>query len=264
MQLLLFALSIAGSSGREGSCSVLPAVRVAGMEMMERSPIERVQSGEVESVKDMLAVETDIAIEVRGETLIRTTCSPGQLQEWVHGYLLSEGRIMSASDVARIREVTGGVSVELTASAPSGLTPLAPVVSELTVKRGRLLAVGREVAERADVFNRTGGTHAMAIVSETEIVAFVEDISRTCALEKALGLALAQNVVFRRSLAFLSSRVPSRMIAKLARCGLPIVAAVSAPTAEAVRLAEALNVCVCGFVRDERLNVYAHGWRVGL
>jgi len=92
----------------------------------------------------------------------------------------------------------------------------------------------------------------------------VEDISRTCALEKAIGEALLRGVDFEQSFAFLSSRVPSRMITKLARCGVPIVAAVSAPTMDAVRLAERLNICLCGFVRDERLNVYAHGWRIGL
>ena len=54
------------------------------------------------------------------------------------------------------------------------------------------------------------------------------------------------------------------MISKLARCGVPIVAAVSAPTIDAVRLAEELNVCLCGFVRGERMNVYANGWRLGL
>lgn len=104
----------------------------------------------------------------------------------------------------------------------------------------------------------------MAVSSASGLVALAEDISRTCALEKALGHALVQRADFSQSLAFLSSRVPSRMIAKLARCGIPIVAAVSAPTIDAVRLAEELNVCLCGFVRGDRLNVYAHGWRVSL
>ena len=128
----------------------------------------------------------------------------------------------------------------------------------------RILAVAREVVNTAEGFRETGGTHAIAVATETEIVAFSEDISRTCALEKALGIALLQRTDFASSLAFLSSRVPSRMISKLARCGVPLVAAVSAPTSDAVRLAEELDVCLCGFVRGKRLNVYAHGWRIGL
>jgi len=234
------------------------------LETTERFPIKRVQSGEIESVDDTLVVEKSVAIEVGGVELIRTTCSPGHMREWVIGYLFSEGRIMRPKDVAEIREAGGVFSVELAASAPARSAPLTPVESGLAVKPDRLLEIAREVRRQATVFEQTGGTHAMAIASVTDVVSHAEDISRTCALEKVLGHVLVQRADFSQSIAFLSSRAPSRMIAKPARCGIPIVAAVSAPTVDAVQLAEELNVCLCGFVRDERLNVYSHGWRVGL
>jgi len=239
------------------------------MTRTERVPIKRVQSGRVQSIKvesldDALVVEKDVAIELGGEGLIRTTCSPGRMREWVIGYLFSEGRIVRAEDVVEIRETDGVFSIEIAKSVPSKTTPITPITSDLTVDPRRLLAVAREVVERADVFRQTGGTHAMAIANEHEVFAFAEDISRTCALEKALGHALVQRADFSHTFAFLSSRVPSRMITKLARAGIPIVAAVSAPTLDAVRLAERLNVCLCGFVRGEGLNVYTHEWRVGL
>jgi len=234
------------------------------MATTERAPIQRVRSGEVESVYDALVAEANVAIALHGSDLIRTTCSPDQTREWVIGYLFSEGLITGPEDVEEIRETDGVFSVDLTASAPTEPAPLTPVESDWRVPPERILAVARETVEKAEVFKQTGGTHAMAVANETGIVAFVEDIGRTCALEKAVGIALRKRVDFANSLAFLSSRVPSRMIAKLARCGIPVVAAVSAPTIDAVHLAEALNVCLCGFVRGERLNVYAHGWRVGL
>jgi FdhD protein len=234
------------------------------LETTERVPIKRVQSAKIESVDDTLVVEADVAIELGGEELIRTTCSPGRMREWVIGYLFSEGHIVHPKDVSEIREVDGVFSIELADSAPAEPAPLTPVESGLIVEPDRLLAVARAVADCADVFHRTGGTHATALANQEEIVSLVEDISRTCALEKVLGLALTQHADFSRSFAFLSSRVPSRMIAKLGLCGVPIVAAVSAPTIDAVRLAEELNVCLCGFVRGGRLNVYAHSWRVGL
>jgi FdhD protein len=234
------------------------------LEITERFPIKRVQSGEVETVDDTLVAEVDVSIELGGNELIRTTCSPDHVREWVIGYLFSEGYIVSSNDVAEIREVNSVFSVTLGDSAPFEPAPLTPVAGDLTIAPERLLALAREVAERAIVFQRTGGTHATAIANETDIVSFAEDISRTCALEKVLGIALLEGADFGQCFAFLSSRVPSRMIAKLRRCGIPIVAAVSAPTVDAVRLAEELNVCLCGFVRDERLNVYAHDWRVGL
>ena len=234
------------------------------MSTVERARIQRVRSGEVEAVDDTLVAEANVAIALRGDELIRTVCSPGQLREWVIGYLFSEGLIARPGDVEEIRGADGVLTIDLAPSAPAEPAALLPVESDHCATAERILGVARETGEKAELFRRTGGTHAMAIADETDVFAFVEDVSRTCALEKALGIALLQGTNFNRSFAFLSSRVPSRMIAKLARCSVPIVAAVSAPTIDAVRLAEALNVCLCGFVRGGRLNVYAHGWRVGL
>jgi FdhD protein len=234
------------------------------MDGTERARIQRINGDRIESLDDTLVVEQDVVIEVDGDILLRTTCSPGQLREWVLGYLLSEGRISTPEDVAAIHDDDGVLSVELGASAPAEPRPLAPVASDLAVDRTLILKLAEETVERAVTFRETGGTHAMAIASFSAIVAFAEDISRTCALEKALGLALKAKADFSQSIAFLSSRVPSRMIAKLVRCGVPIVAAVSAPTADAVRLAEELSICLCGFVRGNRMNVYAHEWRVHL
>ncbi|MFC2078101.1 formate dehydrogenase accessory sulfurtransferase FdhD [Candidatus Bipolaricaulota bacterium] len=232
------------------------------METTEQIPIQRLQAGKVEAVNDTLVVEQNVAIELDDEILFRTTCSPGELGEWVLGYLFSEGLIASPEDVDAIHNVDGAFSVRLVRRAHPEPPPR--VTSNLVVGTDRLLAAAGEIVGRARVFEETGGTHAMAIANQEEILTLVEDVSRTCALEKAIGEALLKGIDFAQSFAFLSSRVPSRMIAKLARCGVPIVAAVSAPTIDAVRLAEELNVSLCGFVRGERLNVYTHSWRVDL
>ncbi len=234
------------------------------MDRTEQASIQRVQSGKIDSLDDTLVIEQDVTISVGGELLIRTTCSPGQLREWVIGYLFSEGLIACPDDIAEVRETGAVFSVDLAPSAPSEPAPLASLDSALTVGLDRVLSAVDAVVARAEIFHRTGGTHAMAIATDAGIIALAEDISRTCALEKALGLALLDDADFAQSIAILSSRVPSRMIVKLARCGVPIVAAVSAPTIDAVRLAEELNICLCGFVRGERANVYTHSWRVGL
>jgi len=232
------------------------------MDKTERLPIRRVESGEIDSVDDVVVIEQDVTLEVDGEPLIQTTCSPGELGEWVIGYLFSEGLIGDPSDVHEIRHVGGRFAVCLALRPNPG--PPQPVESDLVVGIDRLLEAAAEIIERARTFTMTGGTHAMAIADRALILTMVEDISRTCALEKAIGEALLGGIAFDRSFALLSSRVPSRMIVKLARCGVPIAAAVSAPTAQAVQLARDLDVCLCGFVRGERLNVYTHGWRLDL
>jgi len=227
----------------------------------DRVKIHRIDGNRIELIEDVLVVEQDVSLEVNGEVLIRTTCSPGGLREWALGVLFCEGRISREEDVRRLGEDDGFVTVELHAAVHASPRPIA---SDLVVKRDRLEKLAAEVVERAKVFHTTGGTHAMGVADGSGIRTLVEDISRTCALEKAIGEAVLTGVDFRRSIALLSSRVPSRMVRKLARCGIPIVAAVSAPTAEAVDLAEELGICLCGFVRCDRMNVYSHGWRIGL
>ena len=120
------------------------------MPITENAPIRRFDRGEITEVEDVLVTEAKVAIELGGEELIRTTCSPGRMREWVIGYLFSEGHIVGPDDVAEIREVDGVFSVELADSAPLDPASLAPVPSDLTVDPERLLALAQEVAGRAD------------------------------------------------------------------------------------------------------------------
>ena len=224
--------------------------------------IHRLDDGDVESLDDVVAVEQAVSIAVSGVRRIKAVCSPDGLGEWVLGYLASEGLIRSPEDVVHIAHEGTDYRVRLRheAEVPAPLR----VRSDFNLGASRIRDVVSETASRASCFRETGGTHVMAIADGTGIRTLVEDISRTCALEKAIGEALIAGVDFGQSFSVLSSRVPSRMVRKLARCGIPIVAAVSAPTAEAVDLAEELGICLCGFVRCDRMNVYSHGWRIGL
>jgi FdhD protein len=144
--------------------------------------------------------------------------------------------------------------------------PVAPhvVESSYVVLGEELLAAARVANSNGELFRCTGGSHMAVLLFDTAPSIVVEDISRTCALEKALGKALLAHTNVARSLLFLTSRVPMAFVQALARAGIPIIAAVSAPTYEAVQEAQRLGICLCGFVRNGRLNVYSHAWRVGL
>ena len=235
------------------------------MKQTKTRPVTRIDTGTIEEANERLVVEQEIAIAIAGKTLVRATCSPSFLKELVYGYLLSEGLIRSKSDVSSITVKGTVAEVRLGNTSPALQTGfLQPVESPFAISTAVLLAAAEDCLRRGTLFGETGGTHAAALGDRSGIVGFFEDISRTCALEKVLGDALLRGVSLDETFVFLSSRVSSRMIFKVARCGIPIVAAVSAPTADAVRLAEALRICLCGFVRDSRLNVYSHRWRVGL
>ena len=117
--------------------------------------------------------------------------------------------------------------------------------------------------QRQAVFSTTGGAHAAMIFSaDKEILAIAEDLGRHNALDKAIGLCLLRQQPIAGCGAMLSSRLSFEMIAKSARAGLEMVAAVSAPSSLAIAMAERLGITLCGFVRGECATVYTHPERI--
>jgi len=228
-------------------------------------PVTRIDAGKTEETEERLVAEHEMAIALAGQTLVHTPCSPSSLKELVYGYLVSEGFIQSENDVSSLL-MNGGVAEVRLGDAPPLQQPTLPrpIESPFALSADVLLAAARECLSRGAVFRETGGAHAAALGDRTGLVSFFEDISRMCALEKVLGDALLRAITPDETFVVLSSRVPKRMLLKIARCRIPVVAAVSAPTLDAVEAADGLGVCLCGFVRGDRMNVYSHRWRVGL
>jgi FdhD protein len=81
-------------------------------------------------------------------------------------------------------------------------------------------------------------------------------------VDKVLGAATSRGVATRELVLFVSGRISLELVQKAAACGVPVLAAISAPTSLAVRYAESLGITLVGFVRGERLNVYSHARRV--
>lgn len=124
----------------------------------------------------------------------------------------------------------------------------------------RLLAA---MESRQAVFNTTGGTHAAALFDrDATLIACAEDLGRHNALDKAIGQCLLRRRPTVGCGAILSGRVSLELIVKAGRAGLEIVAAVSAPSSLAVATAERLGITLCGFVRNGRLTVFTHPWRL--
>jgi FdhD protein len=113
-------------------------------------------------------------------------------------------------------------------------------------------------------FASTGGLHASGLFDLAGALWLArEDVGRHNALDKVIGAALAAGrVPLSDAIVVLSGRIGYELIEKAVLAGAPIVAAVSAPTRLAIDVAERFGVTVCGFVRDRRLNVYSHGWRI--
>jgi FdhD protein len=248
---------------------------------------------------DVLAEETPIALEYNGISHATMLATPAHLRDFAIGFSLTEGIVDSAHDVRDIelRPSEDGVVVALTISGarearlkerrralsgrtgcglcgvetlPEVLRDIAPVASGARVSANAVLGAMRAMRERQSLHTLTGATHAAGWADADGRIRLVrEDVGRHNALDKLIG-ALAR----RRDdgapgaddagagLIVVSSRASFEMVQKTAAAGVGILAAVSAPTALAQRLAERLNIALLGFMRGNDTTLYAHPERI--
>ena len=134
------------------------------------------------------------------------------------------------------------------------------------VPRAVVIALPDLLRAAQKAFDETGGLHAAALFSPRgELIAIREDVGRHNALDKLVGSqVLAGALPLHDRILMVSGRVSFEIVQKAAVAGVPIVAAVSAPSDLAVETAERLGVTLVGFLRGDRFNVYSHDRRIDL
>ena len=257
--------------------------------------IWRYQSGEVaRDVADELAEEEPLEIRVKGRAVSVTLRTPGHDAELAAGFLLTEGVIRSKADVIGVEPCAhahGGnvVNVVLApearvdfvrltrhvftssscgmcgkATIDSVFQAFEPVKSDLTVDAQTLLALPQRLREVQPTFERTGGLHAAAAFTAAgELIVAREDVGRHNAVDKVLGHGLLNGLLpHDRHVLLVSGRASFEIMQKALAARVPIVAAVSAPSSLAAEFAEDSGQTLVGFLRENRMNVYAHPQRV--
>jgi len=141
-----------------------------------------------------------------------------------------------------------------------------------TVRLDHLLALPERLRAQQAVFGRTGGVHAAALFvpgggptdrSEPRLACVREDVGRHNAVDKVVGWALRDGLLpLRGAVLQVSGRASFELVQKAAMAGVPVLSAVSAPSALAVELAEELGLTVVAFNRGETLNAYTHTYRL--
>lgn len=244
--------------------------------------IERIEGSARRDDRDRVVVEGPLEVRARGVVVATIMRTPGHDVELVRGLLHSEsidraGAPMiravadDAIDVDVDPTVFGGRS--LVASAACGVCGQVAiadlerrareVASDAVVDRSVIVGLPIALKAAQSEFAETGGLHAAGLFTLAgELVAAREDVGRHNAVDKLVGYGLTVGVDPGRHILMLSGRLGYELVQKAICFGVPIVAAVSAPSSLAIELAERFNIALVGFVRGSRCNVYAHGWRI--
>jgi len=253
-------------------------------------PVTLLRRGSPESGREFrsLIQESPLIITLNWAEEYAIIRTPGHDEELTVGFLFTEGLIQGLDDLTFIRKCSGerggmDVSTLATGAPPVRRTTavstscglcgrvdldaliagLEPVTERFRLPVEHLHAFPQAVREAQALFQATGASHAAALFdAQGRILVVREDVGRHNALDKVIGERLLAREPMSRLGAFLSGRASLELIIKAARAGIPLVAAVSAPTDMAVRAAERLNITLCGFVRGQDLTVYAHPERI--
>ncbi|MFH1748362.1 MAG: formate dehydrogenase accessory sulfurtransferase FdhD [Planctomycetota bacterium] len=234
-----------------------------------------------------VVVEELITVMIKDVGNFALLCTPCDVEELAIGFTFSEGLITSIDDIVAQVYQPEQRCVALQLEAP----PDTPTSRNLIVTsscglcgqgnieallagdmhcgdgfRVDLTTIHAAIAEmqaRQRLFAQTGGTHAAGIFNAAgEMLAFGEDIGRHNAFDKAVGHCLRRGISTAGSAAVLSGRASVELVAKAARAGVELIAAVSAPSSLAMCVAQRCNITLCGFVRAQRATVYTHPHRI--
>ncbi len=140
----------------------------------------------------------------------------------------------------------------------------APITERVSVSPGALTALPDELRKAQRVFSQTGGLHAAGLFTpDRGLHAVREDVGRHNAVDKLIGLALLAGVLpLAGRILLVSGRAGFEIVQKAAVAGVPIVAAVSAPSSLAVSAADRFGITLVGFLRGSGFNIYTHADRV--
>lgn len=252
--------------------------------------------------EDVLAAEEPLEIRLSGRSFSVTMRTPGDDFDLVAGFLVSEGVIRHQSELVSLRFCAGRngdvqtfnvVDAQLAPDVPMpdtmrhvytssscgicGTESIDAVRKTLHFDPSRdglripvdvLAELPERLREAQAVFDKTGGVHAAGLFrvdgDEPELLCVREDVGRHNAVDKVVGWALRQGLLpLRGTVLQVSGRASFELVQKAALAGIPVLAAVSAPSSLAADLAEEMGVTLVGFSRGHSLNVYAGRDRVG-
>ena len=252
------------------------------------------------SREERVAVEEPMEVRVNGAPFAVIMRTPGADRDLAAGFLLAEDVVRAADEVGLIEycvdadhegrdnvlnvTVTGEAvarlddrlanrrQVMMTASCglcgrrtiESLRARVASVTGDWTVPAAVVSSMPPTLRAAQRVFEATGGLHAAGLFDlEGRLLLMAEDVGRHNAVDKISGRMLLEGrLPLSRTMLQVSGRTSFELVQKALLAGIPLIAAVSAPSSLAIDLAREAGITLCGFVRGETLNVYANEGRI--
>ena len=254
--------------------------------------VERWRDGHRQDLDDHVAEEVPVAFVYNDAPFAVMMATPADLADFAIGFAISEGIVARGEDAAieRIERLLEGIEIRLripparadaldrrrrSLSGRSGcgvcgselleaaLRQPAPVDADVRVSAAALRKALHSLREAQAINAITGATHAAGWASLDGTLQLVrEDIGRHNALDKLIGALHAANAATRDGFLVVTSRASYEMAMKAASAGIGVMAAISAPTALAISLAERANLTLIGFARDDGHAIYTHCHRL--
>lgn len=246
------------------------------------------------SLTDEVAEEVPVALLYNGQPHVVMMCTPDHLKDFARGFSFTEGVIGHASDIGQIslRSLPDSQSIQIDVqiaescmkklegrtrnlqgrtgcgmcgeqSIEAAIRPVSRVPAGSKISPAAIRRALDGLQRHQPINALTGAVHAAAWASEDGlIIAAREDVGRHNALDKLIGSLMRRGTDLARGFGVISSRASYEMVQKAACVGMPMLVAISAPTAMAVRLAEQSGLTLIGFARGDSRVIYSCPSRV--
>jgi FdhD protein len=267
---------------------------------MRSVTVTHLRGGVIEVREDLAAAEEPLDVRLHGQSFAIIMRTPGDDRALAAGFLFSERVIRSADEIGAVEHcrhpeqatahhvvdvfLRGDAAIRaqehlerrrrVVANSSCGIcgrasidelrAEVAPLDEGMRVDAEVVASLPRGLRARQLTFDQTGGLHAAGLFdADGALLSAAEDVGRHNAVDKVIGaMLLDDRLPLGGTILMVSGRVSFEIVQKAWLAGIPIVAAISAPTSLAIDLAREAGVTLAGFVRDVSFNVYTHEARI--